>query len=303
MHLQPLNIFDATLLMPPDISVEDRMHYYAALGGTPYYLNQIDPALAFPDNMRRLCFQVGGILYEEPMMLLRQELREPSVYFAILNAIAAGRTTPKAMAENVGIAVTSMPKYLKTLESIGLVKRSVPFGEKPWKSKKGQWSIKDPFFAYWFQFVAPVAALIENNVARQAAVNATTGGVFSTYVGAQFESVCEQWLLHRAQLPFDPLRFGKWWGSDPQAKEQADIDIVMDNEPEKRLLLGECKWRNHVDETETVRTLKERRRLIQGDYRDCQYYLFTKKPVSAGTQRKADADPAMHVVDAEAMVG
>ena len=40
----------------------------------------------------------------------------------------------------------------------------------------------------------------------------------------------------------------------------------MDNEPEHRLLLSECKWRNHIDETETVRTLKYRRRLIQGDY-------------------------------------
>lgn len=90
---------------------------------------------------------------------------------------------------------------------------------------------------------------------------------------------------------------------DPQAKEQADIDIVMDNEPEHRLLLGECKWRNHIDETETVRTLKDRRRLIQGDYQDCQYYLFTKKPVSTGMQRKSNVDPTMHIVDAETMLG
>ena len=155
------------------------------------------------------------------MMLLRQELREPSVYFAILNAIAAWRTTPKAMAENVGMAVISMPKYL----NVGI---------------------------HWAG---------------------------------------------------ETLRSGKWWGADPLAKEQADIDIVMDNEPEHRLLLGECKWRNHVDETETVRTLEDHRRLIQGDYQDCRYYLFAKKPVSAGTQRKADADPMMHIVDAETMLG
>ena len=301
IHLQPMNIFEASALMPANISAEERMHYYATLGGTPYYLNQIDPALTFSDNIRQLCFQVGGILYEEPMMLLRQELREPSIYFAVLNAVASGRTTPKAMAESIGIAVTSMPKYLKTLESIGLITRSVPFGEKPWKSKKGQWRIKDPFFAYWFQFVAPATAMIENNAAEQVATNATTGNVFSTYVGAQFESACEQWLLRRAELPFVPLRFGKWWGTDPQTKEQTDIDIVMDNEPEKRLLLGECKWRNHVNETETIRTLKNRKRLIQGDYQDCQYYLFTKKPVSEGTRKKTEEDPTLHVVDSETM--
>lgn len=35
-----------------------------------------------------------GVLREEPMMLLRQELREPASYYSILQSIAGGNSSP-----------------------------------------------------------------------------------------------------------------------------------------------------------------------------------------------------------------
>ena len=76
--------------MVPTVSAEDAFRYYACVGGVPYYLAQIDESRPFLDNIADLFFSTDGLLYEEPLMLLRQELREPAVYNSILRAHRLG---------------------------------------------------------------------------------------------------------------------------------------------------------------------------------------------------------------------
>ena len=59
------------------------------------------------------------------MMLLRQELREPANYNSILSAVANGATFPKEIAEKAGVEQGSIGKYLKTLEGLGLIERTI----------------------------------------------------------------------------------------------------------------------------------------------------------------------------------
>ena len=70
------------------------------------------------------------MLYEEPLMLLRQELREPAQYNSILDAIGAGNTMPSKIAERAGVNSNSVGKYLKTLVSLGIIERTAPLGER-----------------------------------------------------------------------------------------------------------------------------------------------------------------------------
>ncbi len=77
-----------------------------------------------------------------------------------------------------------------------------------------------------------------------------------------------QWLMRmnaeRSRLPFLATRFGKWWGADPRRREQTDIDVVLADPQTKRILLGECTWRNSFNETEAVEALLGREGLIPG---------------------------------------
>lgn len=305
IHLQPFTLTDAVRLMPSGTTWEDKVDYYAVLGGTPYYLREINPDKTFAENVASLFFNPDGILYGETHMLLREELRNPMTYLSVLNAIAAGNNTFKTIGDAVRKDRTAVAPYVNTLAGLGIVEREVPFGEDPVTSKKGLWHIRDPFFDYWFRFVSPAIPMIERGRGASLARAGSQGPAFETYVGARFEDMCMQWLLEpsvEGRLPFEPMRAGRWWGNDPAAKEQTDIDLVVDSPVERRLLLGECKWRNHVDETEAVERLKARRPLIKGRYDRCDYYLFTKLPVSGGTRRKALQDDTLHLVDAQAMV-
>ena len=160
MRLGPLDYHDAAKMIP-SASTEDKAEYYATFGGTPYYVEQIDCGLSYEENVAELFFSISGLLYEEPLMLLRQELREPALYNSILDALGSGANRPKEMAERAGIPNDSMSKYLATLESLGLIAKTIPFGENPATSRKGIYSLKDPLFAYWYRFVSRNVGAIE----------------------------------------------------------------------------------------------------------------------------------------------
>lgn len=117
--------------MVPTVSAEDAFRYYACVGGVPYYLAQIDESRPFLDNIADLFFSTDGLLYEEPLMLLRQELREPAVYNSILRAIGSGATRRGEIAARAGLEATAVSKYLATLERLDIIERVVPFWREP----------------------------------------------------------------------------------------------------------------------------------------------------------------------------
>ncbi len=298
IKVQPFDYLDAALMMPERPPVE-RIQLYAMFGGTPYYLEQIDRAETVQQNVARLFFDIAGVLYAEPQMLLRQELREPTLYSSVLDAVAGGATTPKVAAERAGVDGNSIGKYLSTLVSLGLVERVVPFGEGT-RSRKGIYRIKDPFFSFWYRFVSPYVGAIEAGAGR-AVAQKVCGQAFETYVGKQFESICLQWVMRQnaaGGLPLLASSFGSWWGTDPSIREQADIDIVAADPTSKTILLGECKWRESFNESEAMETLMRRGDLIKG-YDTRHYLLFTKHPVSRGTDEKIERLDGFSAVSAE----
>lgn len=189
------------------------------------------------------------------------------------------------------------------LSDLKLIERRVPFGDNPDKSRKGMYGFSDPFFAYWFRFVGRNASIIESGISEEVARKLAFGPAFDTYVGQQFESVCLQWLIRRnakGRLPFIATQFGKWWGTDPVAREQTDIDVVAADPQERRILIGECKWRNSINETKVIGQLTGRAGLVPGYAREhTRFVLFTKEPVSRATASKYAADDRFAFVTAD----
>ena len=296
MRLGPFDYLDAARMLPGTPN-KDLVAYYATFGGTPYYLSQVDPRETYEENVRRLLFDNLGMLYEEPLMLLRQELHEPASYNSILDAIGAGNTSPTRIAETAGVNATSVGKYLKTLIDLGIVEKDTPLGGGS-ASKSAAYRLKDPFFSYWYHFVSRYVGSIEEGVGAAVASYATAGPAFTTYVGKQFENICLQWVRRESiagRLPFAALEFGSWWGTDPDAREEADIDVVAANRLERELLVGECKWRGSFDETATIETLEHRSTLLKG-FSKRHFFLFTREAASKGTQEKAQARQDLRLV-------
>ncbi len=187
-RIQPLAFWD-TRKMLPNFAAQDLVRAYAILGGAPAYLRQFNDRESLLSNIEHKILATGEFLYDEPRFLLLQELREPSRYFAILEAIAGGRTRMNEIAQATKIASTSVSFYLKTLQEMHLIARVVPATEKNQnKSRWGIYQLTDHYFRFWFRFVYPNHSLLERGETSQVAqkiqeqLDQFTGPAFELYL-------------------------------------------------------------------------------------------------------------------------
>ncbi|MEM4688807.1 MAG: ATP-binding protein, partial [Thermofilaceae archaeon] len=119
--------YSAVRAFLPSYSEEDRVRSYAVFGGVPGYLSRLSPNRTLLENVEELVLKPGAPLREEPLILLKLELRNPSRYAEILRAVAEGATQFGEIADRAGLKVVELPKYLRVLEEdLNLIERRYP---------------------------------------------------------------------------------------------------------------------------------------------------------------------------------
>ncbi|MCZ2947012.1 hypothetical protein NYY74_18225, partial [Acinetobacter baumannii] len=74
------------------------------VGGIPKYLNMISDQVPVIENIKATFLNSDSLLFEEPNNLLKQELRDPSTYNSIINAIANGASKMNQIATTAKVA-------------------------------------------------------------------------------------------------------------------------------------------------------------------------------------------------------
>ena len=64
------------------------------------------------------------------MNLLKQEVREPAIYNALITAVATGHSRISEISRKVGESKTVCSGYLKNLIDLGIIRIEIPYGEK-----------------------------------------------------------------------------------------------------------------------------------------------------------------------------
>ncbi len=137
IHLRPLPLRAAAALFPAYDAVQ-QIETYAVLGGIPAYLTQWDSREPLLVNVEQRILNPASYLYLEPQFLLREELQEPRNYFALLQAIAQGKTRLNEISQATGMERGPASRYLAILQDLHLVERRVPVTERqPDKSRRG----------------------------------------------------------------------------------------------------------------------------------------------------------------------
>ena len=282
MKLLPFD-FEETCRYFERFKDEDKALAYGIVGGTPQYLLQINDRLSIEENIKNTFLNPISFLYEEPVNLLKQEVREPAIYTAIITAIAAGASRMSEISSKVGEDTNVCASYIKNLISLGIVQKETPYGEKA--SRKSLYSIEDNMFRFWHRFV------LENNslIARGGAdlVYQRIALQLSDYMGKVFEEICKQYLwklLLEGKSPVEFTSLGRWWGNDPIERAQAEIDILGEQD-KTTALFGECKWTNEKVDLGVLETLLHRSRLFP--YSKVHYFLFSKSGFTKGCMEKA----------------
>jgi uncharacterized protein len=238
--LHPLDLPSSALFFP-NYAPELQFRSWAVLGGMPYYLRTFSDQQDLFANIRRHILDTqSGELFNEPRLLLMEELREPRNYFSILRAIAQGRTRLNEITQSSGVGeVNAVSRYLDILQQMRLVTRRVPATEaQPEKSKKGLYQIDDHFLRFWFRYVHPNQGGLDLGLA-DAILEQRVRPDLDHFASAAFEEAAQGYvagLARSGSLDFLPERIGGWWD------RENEIDVLAISDTEKAAFIGECKW-------------------------------------------------------------
>ena len=283
LKIQPFDFFESCRYFE-NFSGEDKALAYGIMGGTPQYLMQLDDRLSIEDNIKNTHLNPASSIFEEPNNLLKQEVREPAIYNAVITAIATGASKMSEISGKIDEDTSVCATYIKNLISLGIVKKEMPYGEK--SGRKTIYSIEDNMFRFWYRFVPENTSLISRGAADLA--YSRIAPELSAYMGGVFEEICKQYLwrlLLAGKCAVSFTELGRWWGTNPKTRTQEEIDIMGTDKDSA--LFGECKWTNDKVDLGVLETLIERSSLFR--FGKTHFYLFSKSGFTKGCIDKAAA--------------
>jgi len=174
----------------PNFNNEQKVIAYSIMGGTPKYLELLDDRKSIKQNIMTNFIDTFGSLFEEPINLLKQELREPTLYNSIIEAIATGYTKINDIATKIGEEKDKTAKYISQLIELQIVNKEVPVTEEK-NSKKTIYSLTDDMFKFWYKFVyknLDSIEVINKDVLYKEAIEP----YLNDYTSKTFEVICKE---------------------------------------------------------------------------------------------------------------
>lgn len=281
LKLGPFEFFEACRYFTK-LSDEDKALAYGIVGGTPQYLMQLNDSLSIEENIKNTHLNASSSIFEEPNNLLKQEVREPAIYNAVITAIATGCSKMNEISNKIDEDTSVCATYIKNLITLGIVKKESPYGEK--SSRKTIYSIEDNMFRFWYRFVPENTSIISRGATDLA--YSRIAPQLNAYMGGVFEEICKQYLwklLLSGKCPVNFSDLGRWWGTNPKTRTQEEIDIMGTDKDSA--LFGECKWTNEKVDLGVLEKLVERSNLFS--YKKKHFYLFAKTGFTKGCMDRA----------------
>ncbi|TJX12914.1 ATP-binding protein [Tissierella creatinini] len=240
IRLQPLR-FTELKDWHPDRTFEEQVEFYSITGGVPKYFEFFENGKVTIQGIKDNVLSKSGFLYEEPLFLLRNEVREPINYFSILKAISEGNHKLSRIAGALEQKSNSLSPYLSTLSELYLIEKRVPVTEKtPEKSRKGLYFINDNFIKFWFDYVYPNRGELELDN-QQLVIEKFNETFTSSFVSFIYEDICKDifaQLCREGAINFVPSKIGSYWNKD----NSVEIDVVSVDKTNKKIFLAECKY-------------------------------------------------------------
>lgn len=253
----------------PGWTFKDIIYAYSVLDGIPAYLLAFDPKLDIWTNIKNGFLNFSNFLFQEPQILIKEELREPINYARILEAIAAMNFKVVDIANAIQMPAYNLPKYLRTLEELGFIKKVSPVTSKKPKVRETLYKLGDNFLNFYFRYIYPY--MTDINAGRTDFVLERIRKDIDLYVSKFiFENICMEFLQLKPPVRFEEI--GTFW------KKDVEIDIVAINEHSGDICFGECKWADNVDAAALLNELKAKAEVVPWKIgaRKEHYILFAR---------------------------
>jgi AAA+ ATPase superfamily predicted ATPase len=208
------------------------LELYMAMGGIPYYLNQIEKGKSATEIISRVCFTDDGLLFSEYDRLFRSLFKNAEVHLKIIQKIVkkGNHISKKELINSGGFSSGGgFRDKIMELVSSGFIREYVPFGKK---SRDTVLKITDEYTMFFMEWIEPIK--------RRGAIsnpdywlNASTQQKYKTWTGYAYEAVCEkhiQQIIRKLGIANVAGEIGKWhfFPAVGSKKTGAQIDLVID---------------------------------------------------------------------------
>jgi uncharacterized protein len=245
IKLEPFNLYETEQFFRSKNIVLDRyqiIQLYMAMGGIPYYLDEVQKGLSAAQNIQQMCFDKNGLLKDEFTVVFDSLFGKGKKHDAIVRLMyqLGGSCTREQIIEKAGLASGGdITTKLKELEESGFVTKHKKYGTN---NAKMTYSITDFYTLFYLKFIEPNS--------KQAKLNWITSldnTAVRAWSGFTFEQICLQHsdaIKYALQIGGIPCTFSTWRKMGNSSVAGAQIDMVIDRS-DKVIHLCEMKFSTH----------------------------------------------------------
>lgn len=236
----PLPYLQEALHLTPINTIEE----YSIWGGVPRYWELREGYPNLMEAIKGMMLNTYSVLYEEPKHIFLDDMTSTVQTESLMAVIAGGSNRLSEIAARMGRDSTSLSGPLDRLIQMCYVRREIPYGESPKKSKKSLYKIDDPLMDFYYTFILPNISNIGRG--RSEYVMEQIEKRLSLYVSMHWEHLCRESVSGNKVSGVRWKEASRWWGSVRSGNSNIpmELDVLAESEDGTKLLAGECKWTN-----------------------------------------------------------
>ena len=263
--LEPLTIIESAQFlrkMRVHGSDYDRYKLLSILGGVPWYLEQLNPAMTADENIKHLAFEKNGLLVLEFDRIFHDLFNgKGATYKKILDALKEGTRTLAEVRTMIDFSHSgTLSIMMEHLVTAGFVEKQPLWSFKTTKPlKQSLYRISDPYMRFYLKVIEANLKKISLDAFQKVPLSALPG--FETHLGFQLEYLLLQnrpLLLKALGLsPTEVVCDGPYRQSKRTTQAGCQIDYLIQTQT-KNLFISEFKFKKRELGTEVISQVKEK---------------------------------------------
>lgn len=252
--LKEMNYYDSSLFYP-ELSNEDKVMLYSALGGIPYYNKMVNDKLSAKTNIINILIKDYNSFYQDIVFGLKDEISKINNMNSVFDAIAKQNAYKyKDILIKSGINNSpSLNDALDKLIEIDLIKKISPINEINNKYKTG-YEISSNCIKFFYKYIFnnfSLKEMYDDDVFYEEFIEKD---FLTQFIPKSFESISKDFLSilnNKKYFKNFYLNIGKYYYDDPINKRNGEFDVVTSTKDgyifyeikykNKKLTLGEIK--------------------------------------------------------------
>lgn len=191
LTLKELSLKESALFWTkPDVSPYEKLKLLSVTGGIPRYLEEIDHNLSAEDNIKKLCFDSSGILYQDFDQIFSDLFSEKATkYKKIIESLTDGPLEREALIQKLNIEKNGrISSYLDHLITSGFIHRDFVWNiQKSTLSKLSNYRLSDNYIRFFLKYIEPNRSKIEKGFFREVHLSSFPG--WQSVIGLQIENL------------------------------------------------------------------------------------------------------------------